>query len=440
MNRIYPEAITIVLVLCCGCNPKTDYQALDNFSKGQLGKWNHGLTEVIITDVLNPPVCSRAYAYSNIAAYEALRAAFPEYPSYAKHLNGLTKIPPATGNKKDYYFPVSGIIAFATVAKKMVFNSEAIGDMENAYLKQLDSLDMDDELLHQSINYGRVVGQHIIGWAAKDGYLQRNSNPGYLVTKEAGRWQPTPPNYSDAIEPNWGTVRPFTLDSASQFRPVPPPKFDSIPNSGYFKDVMQVYDAVNHPLENYSAIANFWDCNPNISVTQGHVTYFQQKISPGGHWIYIACSVCEKEKYDEMKTAEIISKVAITIADAFISCWEAKYHYNTTRPETVINRYIDKEWKPILQTPPFPEYPSGHSVASAAASTILTYLVRDNYAFIDSTELPFGMPSRKFHSFNAAANEASLSRMYGGIHYLPALNNGAEQGRKISNYIIAKFR
>ena len=128
------------------------------------------------------------------------------------------------------------------------------------------------------------------------------------------------------------------------------------------------------------------------------------------------------------------------MADGFKSCWEAKFHYNTIRPETVINRYINKDWRPLLQTPPFPEYPSGHSVVSGAASTVLSSLINPSYKFIDSTEVPFGMPARTFESFNAAASEASISRLYGGIHFLPALNNGLIEGRLVAELLLTKLQ
>jgi hypothetical protein len=175
-------------------------------------------------------------------------------------------------------------------------------------------------------------------------------------------------------------------------------------------------------------------------VTQGHVTYFQQKISPAGHWLNIASSVLQAKKAPMAESAKVLSTLAIAIADGFINCWEAKFHYNTIRPETIINRYIDKDWRPLLQTPPFPEYPSGHSVVSGASSLVLTKMLGDNYAYTDSTELPFGIPPRSYKSFYDAAREASISRLYGGIHYLPALNNGLEEGMKIGEHVLARLR
>jgi len=185
--------------------------------------------------------------------------------------------------------------------------------------------------------------------------------------------------------------------------------------------------------------AKFWDCNPNISYTKGHVMYYEQQISPGGHWMMIACQIIEDEGIPYQEGSEILSKLGVTIADAFISCWSEKYKSNLIRPETYINKYIDLDWEPILQTPAFPEYTSGHSVASASAATILTHVFGEGYKFIDSTEIPYGLPARPFNSFREASEEAAISRLYGGIHYMPAIENGVKQGNDIGDYIINKL-
>ena len=431
-----------LLLFMAGCKQITQTD-MDAFCKNQLPAWNKELTNVIITDIFTPPVCSRIYAYPNIAAYEALLPEQKIYTSYAGRLKGLEKLPVPDGSKK-YYYPVSGIIAFTTVAQKMVFNGDAILQKEQIYLKQLDSLGIDRELLNNSVEYGRAVGKHILAWAAKDGYLQRTSLGGYIVKNKPERWVPTPPDYMDAVENNWSTIRPMTLDSASQFRPLPPIPYDTAKGSAFYKQCYQVYDAVTNPKPGDSATAWYWDDNPNTSITDGHITYFLQKNSPPGHWIHIACGVVEKEKYDDVKTAAMLSKTAIALFDAFISCWEAKYYYNLVRPETFINKYIskyiDKDWEPLIQTPPFPEYPGGHSTISASAATVLTHLAGDNYAFIDSTEVPYGRPTRAFKSFYEASDQASISRLYGGIHYLNALTTGQVKGREIADFIVKKLK
>ncbi len=438
MNKLLILILNLFVLFFSACKPKADSNALNKFCENQLPDWNAKLTQVIISDIFTPAVCSRIYAYTNIAAYEALRPQYNNYPSYAGKLHDLKPVPkPKEG--KQYCYPVSSVIAFTTVAKKMVFNSDEINEMEKAFLQQLDSLNISEEILNNSVSYGRQVGNHIIEWASKDRYLERNSLPAYIVTKEAGRYQPTPPNYTDAVETNWKTLRLFVLDSASQFRPPPPAKFDTVKGSAFYKEVYQVYNTVKNPQAGDSATAWYWDDNPNTSVTNGHVTYFQQKNSPPGHWTHIACSVAEKEKLNPIKTASLISKTAIAIADGFIAVWEAKFTYNYIRPETYINRYIDKDWVPLIQTPAFPEYPSAHSVASSSAATVLTKMIGNNYAFVDSTEVPYGRPTRKFTSFYEAADQASISRMYGGIHFIEAIEKGKEQGRKIGNFILSKL-
>ena len=437
-KRILIVAGYFVVIFLPACRQQTSPEALNKFYENKLPEWNGKLTQVIIQDIFSPAVCSRIYAYTNIAAYEALRSQY-NYPSYAGRLHDLTTLPaPAQG--KQYCYPVSSIIAFTTVAQKMVFSGGLVVTMEKDFLKQLDSLNVNKALLDSSIAYGRQVGNHILAWAAQDGYLQRNSMTAYIVTKEAGRYQPTPPNYIDAIETNWKTLRLFVLDSAAQFRPPPPTKYDTTKGSAFYKAAYQVYEVVKNPKQGDSATAWYWDDNPNTSVTNGHVTFFQQKNSPPGHWIFIACSVAEKEKFDPIKTASLISTTAIAIADGFISCWEAKYMYNYIRPETFINNYIDKDWLPLIQTPSFPEYPSAHSVASSSASTILTKMVGENYAFTDSNEVPFGRPTRNFKSFYDAADQASISRFYGGIHFINAIEKGKVEGRSVGNFIFSKLK
>lgn len=428
----------MTIVFVSSCREKGNHAGIERFCKNQLPQWNHKLTYVIMTDIFSPPVCSRIYSYTNIAAYEALIPENPGYASYAGKLTGLQPLPKPDKNKK-YCYPVSSIIAFTTVAQKLVFNGDAMKEKEKEYLQQLDSIGIGKELLNNSVSYGRAIGRHILAWAGTDGYLQRTSYGGYIVSQQKGKWIPTPPDYMDAVENNWSTIRPLVMDSASQFRPPAPVSYDTAKGSAFYKEAYQVYNAIVKPNAGDSATAWYWDDNPNTSVTDGHITYFLQKNSPPGHWIHIACAVAEKENYNAIKTASLISKTAIALFDAFISCWEAKYHYNYIRPETFINKYIDKDWQPLIQTPPFPEYPSGHSAASASAAVVLTKMVGDNYFFLDSIEVPFGRPVRKFRSFYEASDQASISRLYGGIHFMTAIKNGQEEGKKIGNYVMEKL-
>jgi len=438
MKIFRPSWVLVSVLLLNACSSDHDIAALDKFSNLQLVEWNRKLTDVIVADIFTPPVSSRIYAYPNVAAYEALSALEPDHQSLAGRLNGLKPVPSPKPDQ-EIYPSMSGIIAFATVAKELVWNRERIDEMETSYLSEIREVGIDKAIYQGSLDYGREVGEHILDWAGEDGYNKRTANANYTVTPDPARWQPTPPDYMEAIEPHWNTIRPFVLDSANQFDPGPPTPFDTLSESLFYQETMEVYNVVNSLDEEDLSIAKFWDCNPNISFTQGHVMYFQQQISPGGHWVHITAQVLASTNATELESANTFAKVCLTIADAFISCWDEKYKSSLTRPETYINRYIDPDWQPILQTPAFPEHTSGHSVASASAATVLTALYGENFAFTDSTEVPFGLPTRDFESFYDASDEAAISRLYGGIHYMPAVKKGVDQGKRVGRFIISQL-
>ena len=248
----------------------------------------------------------------------------------------------------------------------------------------------------------------------------------------------------DGIEPHWSKIRPFVIESAAQFQPEPPPAFSMDPDSEFYKELQEVYKIVkeiqnNENEDERKEIAKFWDCNPYVSTHKGHVMFALKKISPGAHWIGITKIVSRNLNADVYKTVAAYAKTSIAIADAFISCWDEKYRSNLIRPETLINQTIDENWYPVLQTPPFPEYTSGHSVVSGAASVALTDFFGDNISFDDDTELVYDLPIRSFKSFNHAAEEAAISRLYGGIHYRKAIVEGLRQGRELGNFVSKKL-
>jgi hypothetical protein len=203
--------------------------------------------------------------------------------------------------------------------------------------------------------------------------------------------------------------------------------------------VQEVYNLSKKPDSNQKTIALYWDDNPNVSVIEGHLNYFIHKISPGGHWLMIAKQACEQKNIPLVKSSLVYALTAIAIYDAFISCWDEKYKTNLIRPVTVINNHIDAYWRPYIQTPPFPEFTSGHSVTSNAAATVLTALLGENFSFTDETEIPFGQQARTFKSFNAAAAESSISRVYGGIHYPETARISVAQGKQIGKYVLQQL-
>jgi hypothetical protein len=241
------------------------------------------------------------------------------------------------------------------------------------------------------------------------------------------------------VEPYFNTIRPLTLDSASQFLPDTPIPFSTDKNSAFYKFMIMNYKASGKGLTpEQRTIAGFWDCNPFAVEDNGHMLVGLKKISPGAHWMGIAGIACKQAKVGFSKSMEIHTVLSIGLLDGFICCWDDKYRTNRIRPETALRRYIDVNWKPLLQTPPFPEYISGHSVVSAASAVILTHYLGDNFQYTDDVEKSYGLKPRHFTSFKQAAKEAAISRFWGGIHFMDAIDNGFSQGTKVGNWVINK--
>lgn len=397
------------------------------------------ITDVMVHDIYSPPVASRTYAYVCIAGYEAALPGNPLYRSLAGQLHGLKPLPqPQQG--KEYSPTLAAVHAILTVGKTAVVSEGDVTAFYQSLLKEFTASGMPQEVYDNSIAYGQEVAAHIIAWAALDNYKQTRTFARYAPSADAASWKPTPPAYFKAVEPHWNKVRPFLLDSAQQFKPQKATAFSTGNNSAFYKEAHAVYKAGTTLSDGQKEIANFWDCNPFKMNVNGHVMYASKKISPGGHWMNITGLACRQASAGPMQTLEAYACVAVANADAFISCWDEKYRSVVIRPETYINNYIDGSWMPLLQTPPFPEYPSGHSVVSGAASVMLTKIFGDHFSYADSTEEEFGLPVRQFTSFRQAADEAAISRFYGGIHYLPAITNGLEEGRRIGSFVLRKLK
>ncbi|MDB5013485.1 MAG: haloperoxidase, partial [Daejeonella sp.] len=262
----------------------------------------------------------------------------------------------------------------------------------------------------------------------------------YSPVGSENTWSPTPPGNFAAVEPYFNTIRSFTLDTCSQFKPNPAAPFSRDKNSEFYKMMIETAaEEGNGMPEKHREVALFWDCNPFALQDNGHMMIGLKKISPGAHWLGIAGIACKQSELNFSKALKIHTVVAIGLMDGFISCWDEKYRSNRIRPETAIRLLKDPNWKPLLQTPPFPEYPSGHSTISATSATILTHYFGKNYKYSDTVEERFGLSARPFNSFKAAAAEAAISRLYGGIHYRDGVENGMDQGFKIGNWIVNKL-
>lgn len=435
MKKIFPLLLALLLLSPMACK-KSTYDTSVTANTWLIHHAFDKTTEIIVQDIFSPVVAARIYAYTSIALYETLRQGHPEYKTLAGQVKDLTEVPaPPEGAPID--INLAGIQAFINVAKAMIFSESDMEDFRTTMYADLKSKGVPDDVFTASTAYGDAVSAHILAWAGKDNYAETRSSTKYTINNDPGRWQPTPPAFIEAIEPHWRDIRPMTLDSSNQFPPLPPTNFSTDKNSLFYQQAFAVYHAADTNKVERMDIASFWDCNPYVMHQQGHLMMATKKITPGGHWISIVGLATRKLGLDMAGTSEAYAMVSIGLFDAFISCWDEKYRSNLIRPETYINRFIDPDWEPGLQTPPFPEHTSGHSVISTAAAVILTDMFGDNFAFADSSELAYDLPVRNFNSFLEASNEACISRFYGGIHYMPAIEYGVTQGHNVGQHVLA---
>ena len=397
------------------------------------------LSEVMLHDVASPPAAARVYAYAMFGAYQVNAMAKGGLPQLNKKLNADPRIRMVnTPKKTDASFCSN--YALLEVGRQLMPSGYMLEEKKQALVENMRSTRRFSEReIAQQVRFAMDVAEQVIGYARSDGYNKLSTFTRYTPKKGEGFWFPTPPAYMSAVEPQWETVRPFFLDSASQFAPPPPAAFSRDTTSSFFRQMQEVYHVTRNLTDEQRLIANFWDCNPfNVSFS-GHMAIGLKKISPGGHWMGITGIACQKADLSLDSAIFVHTMVATTLHDAFISCWQEKFNSERIRPETAINKYLDPEWRPLLQTPPFPEYSSGHSVVSGSVSVVLTRLLGDHFSFVDTSEIYFGLPERKFNSFDEAAREAAVSRLYGGIHFRDACDEGLEQGRRVGQYVLSKI-
>ena len=397
------------------------------------------LTDIVVYDIFSPPVASRVYLYPSVAAYEIM-AYFnsDNFNSLKDQVNELQDIPIPENPNIDPN--LAAIFSFNQVGKALIFSEKKMEIFETNFNNKLKDFGVPSRVINASKEYADKVSKSILDWASKDMYSQTRTFPKYSILEGDRFWKPTPPDYMDGIEPHWPKIRTMVLDSSNQFPPKDPIPFDLKKGSPFHKQLMEVYQVTNSLTEEQTNIAKFWDCNPYVSHHKGHAMFATKKITPGGHWIGITAVATRKAKSSFEDTINAYVNVSIALFDAFISCWDEKWETLVVRPETLINQYYDEEWLPLLQTPPFPEYTSGHSVISRAAALTLTDLFGENFDFVDTTEVSYGLPSRSYKSFIDASEEAAISRLYGGIHYMMAITEGVAQGQNIGDFIVKNIQ
>ncbi len=426
--------------LLISCNSNEEYKKTINDPE-TYNAIVKNLSDVVVYDIFSPPVASRVHLYPSIAAYEIIQKKLPEkYNSLVNQLNGLDPIPDPKFDKENVNMNLAAIHAFIEVGKNLIFSEAKVIDFQKKLYDGFKRKGLPNREFKASIKYGELVSDFMMDWASKDMYNQTRTFPKYTILEEDEYWKPTPPDYMDGIEPHWKEIRTLVLDSSNQFPPKPPKPFNMKKGSPFYKELMEVYEIGRKLNKEEIEIASFWDCNPFVTHHRGHAMFATKKISPGGHWIGITTIATRVAKSSFDETVNAYANVSIALFDAFISCWDEKWETIVVRPETLINKYIDEDWLPVLQTPPFPEYTSGHSVISRAAALALTDIYGDNFQFTDTSEKEYGLPDRKFNSFISASEEAAISRLYGGIHYMMAIEEGVAQGQELGEFIVNKIQ
>jgi hypothetical protein len=430
---MYRFVAIIFLMVLAGCQSE---KKKPEFTSDDISRVITNMTEIMVHDITNPPLAARFYAYACLAGYEVISQHNKDIPGLHGILNEYPDIK-RNDSLKGYSYQLSALLAMMHTASKMQPNGPRFAEFEKRWLDSLRNAGVDEALIAASKQNAVAVASRILAYAKADGYNKISNYPRYTSLKGEGYWYPTPPAFLAAVEPYFNTVRPFILDSAAMFKPNLPIPFSSDKKSDFYGMMMQVYrDTLTQEKR---AIAGFWDCNPFAVQDKGHLMMALKKISPGAHWMGITGIACQQAKKGFDKSMQIYTTVAVGLTDGFICCWDEKFRSNRIRPETAIRKYIDPTWEPLLQTPPFPEYLSGHSVVSATSAAILTNFFGPRFSYTDSVEVSYGLSPRSFKSFNEAAEEAAVSRLYGGIHFSDAIMMGLIQGGRTGQLVYAKM-
>ncbi len=432
-RRLVVVCLLILVTTVLPAHAQVAGATADTFDADVATAWFNLQLELIkTTPGFSPPVASRAFGYLGVTLYEAIVPGMPGYQSLAGQLNALAVLPqPAPG--ADYHWPTVANSALATATRELFANAseENLAAIDALYERLAAEFELDADVFSRSVRHGHDVATAVYTWSMTDG-----AHEGYLYTfpsdyvppSGSGFWIPTPRVNGDpqpALQPYWGNNRPFVLDSGDTCMPPAPPAYSEDPASAFYVEAMEVYETTQNLTAEQEEIAVFWADNPGETAT------------PPGHSISILTQILTQEDATLDFAAEAYARLGIAVADAFIGCWYAKYEYNLLRPVTYIQQVMDEAWMPPLNTPPFPEYPSGHSVQSGAAAVVLAGLFGEAYSFTDHTHDEMGLAPRSFNSFAEAAEEAAISRLYGGIHYRAAIELGVEQGSCIGEQVNA---
>ncbi len=387
----------------------------------------------------SPPVASRTLAYLGLSLYESVLPGMPRHASLAGHLNELDSLPWAQPDEP-LHWPSVANAALATMTRMMFPNASAENKARIDLLERnlplklgrdFDPATLTPEITNRSQTFGRLMAMALMTWARTDGGHEawgapRRGRESYLPPSGPGQWSATPPAFAKALLPWWGENRLFVLKSPADCPAPRPPAYSEVPGSPFYIEAQEVHRVSRQATQPQRQFALYWADDPGKTPT------------PAGHWAFIATDLLKARKASLAGAATAYAQLTLAMADAFIAAWHTKYSLNLLRPVTYVQLVIDSTWVPtLMDTPPFPEYPSGHSVLSSAAAAVLGSLFGAGTAFTDNTHNDRGWGPRDFPSFKAAADEAAMSRLYAGIHFRSGVLGGQQQGTCVAHKVLA---
>lgn len=447
-----------------------------------VAQWLRTSLSFVRAERLGPPVAARIAAYGGIALHEGYASDVRSgLASLAGRVNGLDSVPRVPDGAR-----VDGAIVAAEAARVVLdsmfrdgFAStrRAIDSLSRAQVAARAALGVRDAERDRSVEHGARLGAAILAWAETDGFfatrgrswvppsgrdkwvntattdqyvpqmlsaasdvvMTGNSGIQLELERASEKWvftnrpkeaKPTTLPTFDPIRPTapyWGELRPIVLADADACQAPPPPAYSERPGSPFWLMGKEFYDSVKALTPEKRAIAFFWTDNPVATGT------------PGFHWVSVVNQMVARRGLSAPAAAELNALVSIAIHDAFIASWKEKYRSLVVRPVTYVRRVFDPKYQTEFATPPFPEYPSGHSVLSGSAARVLIGILGDTIPFTDSTQVDIGLEPRSYTSFTQARNEVAVSRVYGGIHYLPAVTLGVAQGDCVGNRVLERL-
>jgi len=435
MRRFLFEVILMIGVLFVVPSSRADQhlEFTDDYPSEVATVWFDTLYQTIKSESIAFPEAARIYGISAVALYEAVVPGALHHRSLAGQLNSLFAVPQPQRLEQLHWPTVANAALARTIRglfpKLRPENRKTINALEQHFAARFQAEANKSLRYKRAVSHGRAVANAILRWAATDGFSVHNNCP-YVPAQVPGAWRPTPPNFANAQQPCWSQLRPMVLASGAECAAPRPPEFSRAPGSEFYAAALEVYQTSQTLTDEQRTIAEYWGDLVGITGTSS------------GHWMAIVGQIARNDALSLAAAAEAYAKLGIAVTDAFITIWEAKYFYNLVRPVTYIQDNIDPTWLPYLATPPNPSYISGHSTQSGASATVLTDLFGVK-AFIDTTHGDLHLTPqepRTFSSFDEAAEEAAVSRLYGGIHYSFDNYDGLLTGRCVGQEINARVR